>query len=86
MSKLTFNNKGELFLYNLIGYKTKNNVFEKAFIHKSFNKKKHNERLEFLGDRILKLTISHYLWIRYPDEDEGFMTRLQTKIENKKQR
>jgi len=42
------------------------------------------ERLEFLGDRILKLTISHYLWIRYPDEDEGFMTRLQTKIENKK--
>jgi ribonuclease-3 len=42
------------------------------------------ERLEFLGDRILKLTISHYLMIRYPDEDEGFMTRLQTKIENKK--
>ena len=47
-------------------------------------KNKSYERLEFLGDRILKLTISHYLWIRYPDEDEGFMTRLQTKIENKK--
>ena len=42
------------------------------------------ERLEYLGDRIIKLTISHYLFIRYPDEDEGFMTRLQTKIENKK--
>tara|TARA_B100001248_G_C27369280_1_gene450792 strand:- start:73 stop:1200 length:1128 start_codon:yes stop_codon:yes gene_type:complete len=42
------------------------------------------ERLEYLGDRIIKLTISHYLFIRYPNEDEGFMTRLQTKIENKK--
>ena len=42
------------------------------------------ERLEYLGDRIIKLTISHYLFIRYPYEDEGFMTRLQTKIENKK--
>ena len=42
------------------------------------------ERLEYLGDRIIKLTISHYLFIRYPDEDEGFMTRLQTKKENKK--
>ena len=42
------------------------------------------ERLEFLGDRVIKLSISHYLFTRYPDEDEGFMTRLQTKIENKK--
>ena len=47
-------------------------------------REKSYERLEYLGDRIIKLTISHYLFIRYPDEDEGFMTRLQTKIENKK--
>jgi dsRNA-specific ribonuclease len=42
------------------------------------------ERLEYLGDRVIKLSISHYLFIRYNDQDEGFMTRLQTKIENKK--
>ena len=37
------------------------------------------ERLEYLGDRIIKLTISHYLFIRYPDEDEGFVTRFTNK-------
>ncbi|VVU94807.1 Ribonuclease-III-like [seawater metagenome] len=42
------------------------------------------ERLEYLGDRVIKLSISHYLFTRYNDQDEGFMTRLQTKIENKK--
>ena len=41
------------------------------------------ERLEYLGDRVLKLICSFYLYKRYPDEDEGFMTRLQTKIEDK---
>lgn len=42
------------------------------------------ERLEFLGDRVLKLIVSWYLYHRYPKENEGFMTRLQTKIEDKK--
>ena len=42
------------------------------------------ETLEFLGDRVLKLAVSHYLLERYPKQDEGFMTRLQTKIEDKK--
>ncbi len=41
------------------------------------------ERLEYLGDRVLKLICSFYLFYRYPDQDEGFMTRLQTKIEDK---
>lgn len=42
------------------------------------------ERLEYFGDRVVKITVSWYLFHRYPDEDEGFMTRLQTKIEDKK--
>jgi len=42
------------------------------------------ERLEFLGDRVLKLIVSFYLFNRYPTKSEGFMTRLQTKIEDKK--
>lgn len=41
------------------------------------------ERLEYLGDRVVKLIVSMYLFHRYPKEDEGFMTRLQTKIEDK---
>jgi ribonuclease III len=41
------------------------------------------ERLEYLGDRVIKLIVSKYLFLRYPNEDEGFMTRLQTKIEDK---
>jgi dsRNA-specific ribonuclease len=41
------------------------------------------ERLEYFGDRVIKLTVSMYLFYRYPDQDEGFMTRLQTKIEDK---
>jgi ribonuclease III len=41
------------------------------------------ERWEYLGDRVIKLIVSFYLFRRYPDQDEGFMTRLQTKIEDK---
>jgi len=41
------------------------------------------ERLEFLGDKVLKSVIGFYLVLRYPDNDEGFMTKLQAKIENK---
>ena len=36
-----------------------------------------NERLEFLGDAVLELLISDYLYNKYPDESEGDMTRLR---------
>jgi dsRNA-specific ribonuclease len=42
-----------------------------------------NERGEFLGDTIIKCVIAGYLFNRYQYEDEGFMTRLKTKIENR---
>ena len=42
------------------------------------------ERLEYLGDRIIKVCITKYLFLRYPNDDEGFMTKLQTKIEDKR--
>ena len=42
------------------------------------------ERLEYFGDRVLKVIVSMYLFHRYPRQDEGFMTRLQTKLEDKK--
>lgn len=40
------------------------------------------ERLEFLGDSVIHMVIANYLYKRYPDQDEGFMTKLRTKIEN----
>ncbi len=42
-----------------------------------------NERLELLGDAIIKGIVTHYLYNRYFEEDEGFITRLKTKIENR---
>ena len=40
------------------------------------------ERLEFLGDSIIHAVLAEYLFNRYPDKYEGFMTKLRTKIEN----
>ena len=40
------------------------------------------ERLQFLGDSVIHLIIAMYLFTRYPNEDEGFMTKLRTKLEN----
>lgn len=43
-----------------------------------------NERLEFLGDSILNMVVASYLFERYPDENEGWLTRLRTKLVNGK--
>lgn len=44
---------------------------------------KSNERLEFLGDTVIKCVFSGYLFQRFETEDEGFLTKLKTKIEDK---
>jgi ribonuclease-3 len=42
------------------------------------------ERLEFLGDSILGKVVAAYLFERYPDENEGFLTKMRTKLVNGK--
>jgi ribonuclease III len=42
------------------------------------------ERLEFLGDSILSVIVSTYLYERYPDQSEGFLSRIRTKLVNGK--
>jgi ribonuclease-3 len=42
------------------------------------------ERLEFLGDAILGMVIARYLYERYPDQPEGFLSKMRTKIVNGK--
>ena len=44
---------------------------------------KSNERLEFYGDSVVGQSVSGYLFERYPDQDEGFMTTLKTKLVSK---
>jgi len=44
-----------------------------------------NEQIEFVGDSLLGCIIALYLQERYPDQDEGFLTRLRTRLVNNKQ-
>ncbi len=41
---------------------------------------KSNERLEWIGDTHIQSAVSYYLWYRYPDQDEGFLTKLRSKL------
>ncbi|MCL2461726.1 MAG: ribonuclease III [Defluviitaleaceae bacterium] len=65
-----------------IGYDFKDEkLLRMALTHSSYahenGSKDFNERLEFLGDAVLELLISDYLYNRYPDESEGNLTRLR---------
>ena len=89
--KLLFLNKKKFyfFLYKLTGFiPTKTYLFELAFIHKSASVEFegiliNNERLEFLGDSILDAVIAEYLFKKFPDKNEGFLTKLKSKIVNR---
>lgn len=66
------------------------NLYEIAFIHKSASttlnngKVINNERLEYLGDAILDAIIADYLYTRFPDKNEGFLTQLRAKLVKRK--
>ena len=47
----------------------------RAFTHKSANKNFNNEKLEFLGDRVIGLVLSKKLIDLYPDADEGILDK-----------
>jgi ribonuclease-3 len=50
-------------------------LLKRALTHAGADSARSNERLEFLGDRVLALVVSETLYRRYPDEDEGALTR-----------
>ena len=73
----------------LIGMEFKDkDLLKQAFTHRSFLnehkslKGKHNERLEFLGDAVLELVITHYLYDEYPDKNEGDLTSIRSALVN----
>lgn len=63
-------------------------LLKQAFVHRSYineNKKSgllHNERLEFLGDAVLELAITEYLYHKYPDKTEGDLTSFRSSLVN----
>lgn len=56
-----------------------------AFIHKSYvnehdEEQGYNERLEFLGDAVLELSVTHYLYSNFPDQPEGQLTNWRSAL------
>ena len=49
-------------------------------MHKSANNQSNNERLEFLGDAILNACVSKYLFLKFPHQTEGLLTRMRSSI------
>ena len=74
-------------LQNILGFKPKNkSLYRKAFTHRSMNlkDKKGNpinyERLEFVGDAMLSSIIAAYLYGQVPHGDEGYLTKMRSKV------
>lgn len=71
------------------GLKFKNkDLLKQAFVHRSYiNENKnsgfsHNERLEFLGDAVLELVITDFLYAKYPGKPEGELTAYRSALVN----
>lgn len=73
----------------LIGLKFNDkNLLIQAFTHRSYinenrnSKMKHNERLEFLGDAVLELVSTEFLYEKFPDRNEGELTAIRAALVN----
>ena len=66
-----------------INFKDKN-LLIRSLTHKSFDKNINNEKIEFLGDRVLGLVIAKKLLEIYPDEKEGILDKKYASLVNKK--
>ena len=71
----------------IIGYRFQNEgLLRQALTHSSYahekRMKKHsdNERLEFLGDAVLELISSEFLFLNYPDDPEGDLTKMRASV------
>lgn len=78
-------------LTRIMGFKPKNiNHYKKAFTHRSLNKKDelgnavNFERMEFLGDAMLSAVIASHLFNEVPGGNEGYLTKMRSKIVSRK--
>ena len=68
-----------------INYKFKNrNLLIQCLTHKSYDKDNNNEKIEFLGDRVLGLVVAKKLLEIYPNEKEGILDKKYASLVNKK--
>jgi ribonuclease-3 len=81
------NNKLSAALEPILGFKPKKiHYYERAFTHRSTNKKDelgnpfNYERLEYVGDAILGAVVAHYLYVSILDANEGYLTKMRSKI------
>lgn len=77
-------------LRKILGFNPGNlRLYEIAFIHRSASYKLpdgqriNNERLEYLGDSILDAILSDYLFTRFPEANEGFLTKIRSRVVNR---
>ncbi len=77
-------------LRKILGFRPGNlRLYEIAFIHRSATftlpdgKKVNNERLEYLGDAVLDAILSDFLFEKFPDANEGFLTKIRSRIVNR---
>src|SRR5690606_33116819 len=82
----------EGFLTKITGLKPGNiEIYKRAFVHRSAQVKDENgndvnfERLEFLGDAVLGLIISVFIFEKAPDKQEGYLTKMRSKIVSRNQ-
>ena len=74
------------FIDDMFGFIPDNiELYKVALIHKSASQSIgghhiNNERLEYLGDAVIESITSDYLFIAYPDQNEGFLTQMRSKI------
>jgi len=78
-------------LKSVLGFVPDNmRLFKLAFFHKSMNNSEetqrsyNNERLEYLGDAVLSTIVAEYLYKKYPGKNEGFLTKMRSKIVKRK--
>ena len=74
-------------VHNLLGITPDNiDLYKLALIHRSASvmlpdgNPANNERLEFLGDAVLETIVSDFLFIEYPEQTEGFLTQMRSRI------
>ena len=78
-------NKKFLALEKVIGISFNDKeILIKSLTHKSYNNNNNNEKLEFLGDRVLGLVLSNELLKIYPNEKEGILDKKFANLVNKK--
>lgn len=68
-----------------LGYKfKKQELIIEALTHKSYKKPYNNERLEFLGDAVLDLIVGEFLFHKFPDSDEGILSKIRASLVNER--